>query len=298
MIDLASLDTLVWIAKLGRFRAAARKLNVTQPAISARIAMLERNLGVKLFERGHHQVTLTPKGKELVGYAEQMIGLRDEMRRAANQRVAVRGQLRLGISDTLVHLWFAQLAERINEMFPLLALEIEVDITPNLTRSLKAREIDVAFLVGPVAEPEVKNVGLFSYPLAWVASRKLKLPREPITLATIARWPIITYLRNTRPHDLIQEFFAREEVLHGRLYASASVATMIRMIQDGVGVGVIPMAVVESDLRSKRLRCITVRNARLPQLDFVAAYPAKPQNFVAASIAALAREVASASGQR
>lgn len=297
MIDLPNLETFVWIAKLGRFRSAARKLNVTQPAISARIAMLERDLGVKLFERSQRRATLTPKGKELVNLAAQIISLREEMRQAANQSIAVRGQLRLGISDTLAHTWFAHLVERINAMFPLLALEIEVDITPNLTRLLKSRQLDIAFLVGPLAEQEMRNISLVSYPLAWVASTKLKLPGEPVALDVIAQWPIITYLRHTRPYDLVQEMLARENIAYGRLFASASVSTIITMILDGVGIGVIPAAVVERELRSKKLRIVAVKNARLPQLHFVAAYPTSPSNFVAASIATLARDIARHSAQ-
>lgn len=292
MIDLPNLESFVWIAKLGRFRSAARKLNVTQSAISARIAMLERDLGVRLFERSRQRAMLTPKGKELVNLAEQIISLREEMRQAANQSVAVRGQLRLGISDTLAHMWFAHLVERINALFPLLTLEIEVDITPNLTKLLKSRQLDIAFLVGPLAEQEMKNINLISYPLVWVASSKLKLPGEPVSLEVIARWPIITYLRHTRPYDLVQEILARENITYGRLFASASVSTMITMVLDGVGIGVIPAAVVERELRAKKLRVLAVKNARLSQLHFVAAYPTSPGDFVAASIAALARDIA------
>ena len=51
MIDLRNLETFVWVAQLGGFRSAADKLNTTQPAISARIALLEDELGVKLFDR-------------------------------------------------------------------------------------------------------------------------------------------------------------------------------------------------------------------------------------------------------
>jgi DNA-binding transcriptional LysR family regulator len=292
MIDLHTLETFVWVAKLGAFRSAARKLSLTQPAISNRIALLERDLGVTLFERTHQRPSLTPKGKELMTYAEQMLELRDAMRKAANQAVAVRGSLRLGISDTLVHLWFVELVERINAMYPQLALEIEVDISPNLTKSLKSRQIDIAFLVGPVSEPEIKNVPLISYGLAWIASTKLKLPREPIHLQTVAQRPIITYLRNTHPHNVIQDLLANENISHARLYASASVSTMIPMILDGVGIGVIPEAVVSGQLRTGKLRTLSVRNARLPKLNFVAAYSTRPANFVAASVAALAREVA------
>ena len=86
MADLRSLEAFVWIAHLGGFRAAAEKLHATQPAISQRIALLERELGVRLFDREPRAVTLTVKGRELLPYAEQILQLRSDMLEAARER--------------------------------------------------------------------------------------------------------------------------------------------------------------------------------------------------------------------
>src|SRR5207302_6668515 len=79
MPDLRNLETFVWVARLGGFRLAAEKLNTTQPAISARVATLEQEFGVRLFERKQRRAALTAKGLELLGYAEQMLQLRTDM---------------------------------------------------------------------------------------------------------------------------------------------------------------------------------------------------------------------------
>ncbi|MEK9970028.1 MAG: LysR family transcriptional regulator, partial [Ferrovibrio sp.] len=75
MADLRNLETFVWVAHLGGFRAAADKLNTTQPAVSQRIALLESEFGVKLFDREPRGIALTPKGNELLPYAERMLQL-------------------------------------------------------------------------------------------------------------------------------------------------------------------------------------------------------------------------------
>ncbi len=58
MADLRSLEAFVWIAHFGGFRAAAERLHTTQPAVSQRIALLERELGVRLFDREPRGVAL------------------------------------------------------------------------------------------------------------------------------------------------------------------------------------------------------------------------------------------------
>ena len=102
MRDLRSLETVIWVVRLGGFRAAAARLNTTQSAVSARVAQLERELGIRIFQRGA-RVTLTAEGSALLRYAEQMVDLREEMLRAIADPAAMRGLLRIGISETLAH---------------------------------------------------------------------------------------------------------------------------------------------------------------------------------------------------
>lgn len=293
MIDLRSLEAFVWIAKLGRFRAAADRLNVTQPAISTRIAALEAELGVKLFERRSRRIVPTLKGRELVGYAEQILELRGAMRRAADEQAAATGRFQMGVSDTLVHTWFPQLARRINERYPLLALDIQIDIKLNMMAALLDRKLDIAFVTEPVAGPSLITVPLVSYPLGWVASAALGLPKSPVPLARVARWPIITHLRHTRQYEAIRRMLVRDGIGDARVYNSSSIATTVTMAGDGIGVGTVPIAAVAAELRSGKLQLLKVKDAPLPAYDFVAAYLADPENHVAAAVAQLAREIAS-----
>ncbi|MFX6201948.1 LysR substrate-binding domain-containing protein, partial [Acinetobacter baumannii] len=81
-------------------------------------------------------------------YAEKLIGLRAQMMAEIGDRSAMRGVMRLGVAETIVHTWLPRLVKSVNEIYPNLSLEIEVDITPNLTARLLAQEIELAFVVG------------------------------------------------------------------------------------------------------------------------------------------------------
>ena len=132
MTDFKAIETFMWVVTLGSFRGAAQKLNTTQPAISQRIAQLEREVGVKLLQRDRRMVLPTPSGRQLMVYAEKLIGLRSEMLAVIGDRSAMRGVLRLGVAETIVHTWLTQLIKSVNHAYPNLSLEIEVDITSNL----------------------------------------------------------------------------------------------------------------------------------------------------------------------
>src|SRR5258708_3518257 len=94
MVDLRNLETFVWVAQLRGFRAAAAKLNTTQPAVSARIAALEDELGARLFDRARRGAALTVKGEKLLGYPERMLQLRADMLQAVPDPTEVRGPRR------------------------------------------------------------------------------------------------------------------------------------------------------------------------------------------------------------
>ena len=202
MLDFRSIETFLWVVKLGSFRGAAQRLNTTQPAISQRIAQLEREMGVKLLNRDHRVASPTPSGRQMMVYAEKLIGLRSEMMAEVGDRSAMRGVLRLGVAETIVHTWLPRLVKSVNEAYPNLSLEIEVDITPNLSARLLAQEIELAFVLGPISTSAVHNRVLCDYTVGFLASPALGLGTGRLTRQDLAKYPIITFPRKTQPYEI------------------------------------------------------------------------------------------------
>ncbi|MGE3335626.1 MAG: LysR family transcriptional regulator [Rhodospirillaceae bacterium] len=287
MADFKNLETFVWVVKLGSFHGAAAKLSATQPAISQRIAQLEAEFGVQLLKREARPVTATKEGRNLLVHAERLLRMRTEMEKELTSPSAVRGVLRLGVSETIVHTWLSRFIDRVNEMYPSLALEIEVDISANLRERLVAQDIDLAFLLGPVSAPSIRNRDLCRFPLAFIASPALALPASPVPLAALAQHPLITFSRLTRPYMEISELFARADLPPIRLHATAALAPAVRMALDGRAIAIIPPAIVEKEIAEKKLRIITSESA-LPDLSFTASWPNNPGDSVAEIVADVA----------
>ena len=248
MVDFKSIETFLWVVTFGSFRGAAQRLNTTQPAISQRIAQLEREMGVKLLNRDHRVASPTASGRQLMVYAEKLIGLRSEMMAEVGDRSAMRGVMRLGVAETIVHTWLPRLIKSVNTAYPNLSLEIEVDITPNLSARLLAQEIELAFVLGPLSASSVRNRALCDYPIGFLASPALGLGNGPLTVHELAKFPIITFPRKTQPYEIVRSLFNRPDLPPIRLHASASLATVIHMAIEGLGIAVIPTAIVENEL--------------------------------------------------
>jgi DNA-binding transcriptional LysR family regulator len=294
MLDFKSIETFLWVVKLGSFRGAAQHLNTTQPAISQRIAQLERELGVKLLNRDHRVASPTPSGRQMMVYAEKLIGLRSEMMAEIGDRSAMRGVLRLGVAETIVHTWLTRLVKSVNEVYPNLSLEIEVDITPNLSARLLAQEIELAFVVGPLSASGVQSRVLCDYPIGFLASPALGLGNGPVARHELARFPIITFPRKTVPYESVRAVFERPDLPPIRLHASASLATVIHMAIEGLGIAVIPSAIVENELADGRLQLLDT-DINMAPLTFNANWLTSPDIAAIERVADLARQIAQAS---
>ncbi|SFM51928.1 LysR family transcriptional regulator [Marinobacter pelagius] len=284
-MNIRSLETFYWIAKLGSFRATGDKLYASQPTISARISGLEDELGVELFDRSGRSAVLTAKGRELLIYAEKILELHRELLEKVADPESIHGTIRLGVAETIAYTWLPKLIERINETYPAINLELDVDISINLAEKLIKREVDIAFLIGDVRHEDFVTKPFYSYSLTWVASSKMTLPEDPLSLSSLARIPIITYPRMSEPHAHIRS------LVHpvGRsiqIHSSSSLSTIIRMTVDGIGVSALPREIVTSELASGKLREFRVE-ATLPDLVFNVAYMTAPGAHVVRAVADL-----------
>lgn len=292
-MNFKRLETFIWVATLGSFRKAAERLYTTQPAISTRIAALEEELGVQLFERESGKTLLTSKGQELLPFAEKIVFMSEQLRKRADRVALLSGILRLGVSETIVHSWLPQFFRDLHKAVPNLDVEITVDVTSNLRTGLMDRSLDLAFLMGPVSEPKIENRALCSFPLLWVASPNLNLPDRRLELEELAAWPIVTYARNTKPFAEISQKFSQLDELPARFYSSSSLAACRRLTIDGIGVSTLPLSVIADELRSGQL--VQLDTAWTPsQLEFTASYPSVPFNPVAELAANLAVGVSEA----
>ena len=294
MLDFRSIETFLWVVKLGSFRGAAQRLNTTQPAISQRIAQVEREMGVKLLNRDHRVASPTPSGRQMMVYAEKLIGLRSEMMAEVGDRSAMRGVLRLGVAETIVHTWLPRLVKSVNEVYPNLSLEIEVDITPNLSARLLAQEIELAFVVGPLSASGVHNRVLGDYQIGFLASPALGLGNAPVGRHDLAKFPMITFPRKTQPYEAVRAVFDRPDLPPIRLHASASLATVIHMAIEGLGIAVIPTAIVENELADGRLQLLST-DLKIPPLTFSASWLASPDTVAVELVADLAGKIAQSS---
>ena len=286
------LETFVWLAKLKNFRLTAEKLHTTQAAVSSRIATLEQDFGLRLFDRGAREVALTTDGSKALVYAERIVKLMREMKDDMSARDNYSGVIRIGVIESIVHSWFPDLIGRIHKLFPQLEIEIASDTTIHLSEQFSKGDLDLVLLAEPVIALNVRNFKLCELPMRWVGSSKLEIGNETLTLSDLAAFPLVSFARNSGPHSIIQQLFSNSERGSLHINCITSVATMIRLVSDGFGVAVVPPAIIQRELNDGSLQLLRV-DVEFPALLLMASFRNDPENALTETIASIAQETAS-----
>lgn len=156
-ISLRQLEVFVTIAATGTVRATAERLHVTQPAISMALAELERQLETPLFNRERGRLHLSPRGKELLPQAQEILERVHDIQHHATERTAsLNGALRLGASNTIGNYLVGDLLGCFVTRHPKVSLHLSVDNTHVIIQHLLNHELDVACIEGAVNHPQLQ----------------------------------------------------------------------------------------------------------------------------------------------
>ncbi|GAB5445760.1 LysR family transcriptional regulator [Gymnodinialimonas sp.] len=278
------IRTFLWVARLGGFRKASDRLNLSQPAVSTRISNLEDELQVSLFERGPGQLILTKHGQQLLAYAEQMLFVEEEIKNRVGNAAETEGLFRIGASETIAQAWLPEFLLAFSAAYPRVNVDLTVDISGALRDALVERRLDLVFLMGPISEFSVKNVALPQFDLHWYRAAHL----NDVNLAEI---PVISYSSKTRPHRELTSELARRVGPKMRVFSSASLSASLRMIAAGIAVGPYPRVLATPFLKEGQ---VVEFDPDLPlsPLEFTASYLAEPRSFLVENSAEIARDVA------
>ena len=276
------------IVRAGGFHAAARRLGVAQPSLSARLKELEALLGVGLLERSGRRLRLTPEGRELLDYAEKILVLGREAVERVGARDRPAGRVRLGLTAIPAVTWLPRLVARLERLHPAIRLEFVVEASEVLRELLQRGGLDLACLAGPLELPGVAVEPLGTVAMAWLAGPGLELPAGPLGPAELARVPLVTDTPGSHLHALALDWFRTAGVEPVRHHACSSLPTRIRLAALGLGVAMAPASVARRELAEGSLVLLPT-NPPLPGLGYVLAVAGEPPSPAVAAVADLAR---------
>lgn len=249
-ITLSQLETFLAVCRTRTFTAAAWNLGVTQPAISARIGNLERELGVTLFDRRGSRVNLTPEGLLVQRHAEAGLAALNGMRSQLRDLDPLSGYLRVGSSSTFAATCLPRLVGEVERRFPKLRLEFTVSASTDLSRRLSDGSLDLAFLADPTVTTEAIVRPLAEIPVHWFSAADSPLAGRSLRPDDLADTTIIVNPPPSASYERVVTWFRAAGLLPRSIGTCDSLSTTIDLVRAGVGISVMPLWMANERLRA------------------------------------------------
>ena len=247
-LTLKQLEALIWVADLGSFRKAAAHLNTTQPNISTRIAGLEATLGTALMRRDAGSIELTPKGVEILAQARATLRAAEGLVDIAARPDLIEDRLRLGVTELIACTWARAFLRRLKQVYPRISVEMNVDLSRNLDAELAGNRLDLALQNAPFATAVSGELALGSYDYVWVAAPEISHEINVSAGVAAVTVPILTHARHTQAYQELATHLEGRAGAAARFVPSSSLTSTIHMAVDGMGLAVVPRAMVAPQL--------------------------------------------------
>ena len=261
-MDFRALNTFIQIAEVGSFTKAAEKLGYAQPTVSLQIKQLESELGVQLFDRIGHTVSLTEGGREALSYAQRICHLSQEMVQGANKQYEPQGVVRLAMADSLCTPLIIKEFASFRRLYPKVSLKVMTAGTDDLFRLLDHNEADL-----------VCTLDNHIYNTTYIISNEEKIgvhfvcsvenslsEQEVVSIRDLLSQPFLLTEKGMSYRRLLDEYLARHSMEIQPVLEIGSADSICKLVEENMGISFLPDYVTERAVKAGRIVRLPVKD--------------------------------------
>jgi len=255
-MDTQNLKAFLLVAETGSFSLAAQKLHLTQPAVSKRVAQLEQQLDIHLFDRIGRNISMTEAGQALLPHAK---AVQQELQ-AAEQSVRdlagdVAGQLRLATSHHIGLHRLPPLLSYFSRAFPAVQIDIDFMDSEQAYELIMQGAVELAVVtLAPTAEASIITLPIWPDPLDFMVQVGDELLRQPTQdLKTLSIHPAVLPGLNTYTGQIVKGLFDQHGLQLQVSMATNYLETVRMMASVGLGWTVLPRSMRDDSLATMQV---------------------------------------------
>jgi DNA-binding transcriptional LysR family regulator len=240
-LNLDQLRTFVEVAKRGSFTAAAKALNLSQPAITHHVQELERRFKVVLLERIGKRAYPTDAGERLIEHARHLLD--EDARTLVDMRKfndGWLGRVRIGTSMTVLMYALPPILRQLKTKHPQLELNVKAGLTATTLKMLKTNDLDLGLCALPIEDPAFQTTGLFDDELFAILPADQKDVPKKVTAAFLSRCPLILGHENSALRRTITDWLALAGPPPKPVMEFDNVEMIKSLVAVGLGTSIVP----------------------------------------------------------
>jgi DNA-binding transcriptional LysR family regulator len=258
----AHLESFVEVARRGNVSRAAEALFLTQPAITARLKSLEGGLGVELFVRTPRGMKLSDAGRAFLPYAERTIATVDEGRQLmANLRQGTTGALVIAAAPAVSTYVLPDILRVFRTTHPNVRLGVRTGHTEEVLEMVLRGEAHIG-IGRPIRHPDIELIPVLDDEMLLVVSARHPFARRgKVRMDELAAERLILFDRTSSYHELTSSLFRQAGVVPTSTLELDNVEAAKKMVQQGLGVALLPRMALSTELKSRSLRPVKLVGA-------------------------------------
>ena len=288
MMTFKQLEALYWIGQLGSFALAANKLHTSQSAVSKRVHELEMVFETELFDRTQRSARLTDKGEEMFLLAKSLLDQRDAAVEQFGRLEVIERRVRIGVTELTAMTWFPRWVELIQQHYPKVSLEPDVDSSVNLREKVLADELDLIVVPDAFADTRIPSKAVGQVESAWMCKPGFVAEEGPIRLHELAGHRMLIQGRKSGTGLLYDSWMKDLGVQPAKPIVIHNLVALIGLTIAGLGVSYLPKCAVSRMIDAGSLRVLDVTPA-LPPVTYVAMFKGEHRSALLGSVVTLAQ---------
>lgn len=252
-----------YVARYLSFSEASNRLFISQSAVSQSIKLLEEKLNCKLLFRSTKQVQLTQEGKVLFGHIEQAFNfIKTGERNIAEMHSMLRGEVRIGASDTICKYYLLPYFKKFNEIYPNIKIHITNRTSPMCVELLKKGNVDFCVINIPLGRdyPGMNMREVRTIKDVFIAGENFNhLRNKVLSVKDLKGYPLIVLEKNTTTRDFFDDFLKRNHVNLVPEIELGSVDLLIEMASIGLGISYVMAGTIENQLSQGSIFTLNIK---------------------------------------
>jgi len=249
-MDAADLRIFEAVARLGGMNRAAAELHTVQSNVTARIHVLEDELGAPLFERHSRGVTLTAAGQRLLPYAVRIRHLLEDARRVVQDDGTPQGSLTIGTLETTVAVRLSPLLSTYVATHPQVDVVLRTGTTGELIDGVLEHRLEGAFVCGPVDHPDLEGEVVFREDLVILAARFAGALDDLLGTSNLK---IIVLRAGCSYRQRLEAILASRGIVGVRVLEFGTLEAILGCVAAGLGITLLPRSIVASTGRGDEI---------------------------------------------